>query len=89
MGVVAGNNIPNYCIMSNTGEALKEIQFVFREPGAGDGEDGGGDEDPHQLHLQGAPGRGESPLAEPVLPQVGGFRCDYRGALDLGVRQCL
>ena len=24
----------------------------------------------------------------PFLDQVGGFRCDYRGALDLGVNSC-
>lgn len=25
----------------------------------------------------------------PFFDQVGGFRCDYRGALDLGVNSCL
>ena len=67
----------------------------------GDGEDGGRHEDPHQLHLQGAARHGShspSPWPTPqkilsmqyfrtvfIFPKVGGFRCDYRGALDLGV----
>ena len=57
MGVVAGNNIPNYCIMSDTGNLARfevAILFLGRINCQGDGEDGRRDEDPHQLHLEGA-----------------------------------
>jgi len=64
MGVVAGNNIPNYCIMSDTGNLAR----VMEKMGEG-----------MRIHI--------SSISKELLDMVGGFRCDYRGALDLGANR--
>ena len=100
MGVVAGNNIPNYCIMSDTGNLARLVYCflhfclqmvlicrVMEKMGEG-----------MRIHISSISKELLDMVAfkrihqnifslnkMPFLDQVGGFRCDYRGALDLGV----
>ena len=105
MGVVAGNNIPNYCIMSDTGNLARWgswLSFLpFFIPGWWRrwGKAWGSTSAPSPrscstwfpLTFTLINSSFQKTLSMQyfrtvfIFPKVGGFRCDYRGALDLGV----
>ena len=80
LGVVAGSKLPSYCIMCRTATIARRIECV------GEG---------MRIHIRYLNIRYfpnheiffPSETSKQLLDKVGGFRCDYRGTIQLGVGQ--